>query len=226
MKEEVICSHCGEVIEGNYIEIDGQILCHNCADDLTAICDYCGSRIWRDNAYGDDYTDLCSNCYHNHYSRCCCCDALVHESDVYHLDGDDYCHDCYDEECDKMHHIHDYGYKPNPQFYGDSDRYFGIELEIDGAGKDDGYAEELLDIANEKSEHIYIKSDGSLNDGMEIVSHPMSLDYHREFCWYEIMKKAVNLGYRSHQTSTCGLHIHVNRDSFSDNQLLLFNYLY
>lgn len=32
------------------------------------------------------------------------------------------------------------------------------------------------------------------------------------------MKEAVNLGYRSHQTSTCGLHIHVNRDAFGDNQ--------
>lgn len=27
------------------------------------------------------------------------------------------------------------------------------------------------------------------------------------------MRKAVYLGYRSHQTSTCGLHIHVNRKS-------------
>ena len=31
------------------------------------------------------------------------------------------------------------------------------------------------------------------------------------------MHHAVFLGYRSHQTSTCGLHIHVNRDSFSDS---------
>ena len=26
------------------------------------------------------------------------------------------------------------------------------------------------------------------------------------------------MGYRSHQTSTCGLHIHVNRNAFGDNQ--------
>ena len=32
------------------------------------------------------------------------------------------------------------------------------------------------------------------------------------------MKKTVSLGYRSHQTSTCGLHIHVNRDSFGDSR--------
>lgn len=46
----------------------------------------------------------------------------------------------------------------------------------------------------------------------------MSLEYHKSFCWEDIMHKAVYLGYRSHQTSTCGLHIHVNRDSLSDNR--------
>ncbi len=101
-----------------------------------------------------------------------------------------------------------------PVFYGDSNRYFGVELEIDGAGKDDDYADELLDIANADDEHIYIKSDSSLEDGMELVSHPMTLDYHKNFCWEDVMSYAVRLGYRSHQTSTCGLHVHVNRDSF------------
>lgn len=32
------------------------------------------------------------------------------------------------------------------------------------------------------------------------------------------MKKAIYLGYRSHQTSTCGLHVHVNRSCFGDTQ--------
>ena len=52
---------------------------------------------------------------------------------------------------------------------------------------------------------------------MEIVTHPMTLDYHMHFCWERIMKRAIALGYRSHQTSTCGLHIHVNRNSLSEN---------
>ena len=51
---------------------------------------------------------------------------------------------------------------------------------------------------------------------MEIVSHPMSLEYHKQFCWQEIMSKAISMGYRSHQTSTCGLHIHVNRSCLGD----------
>ncbi|MBR3462061.1 MAG: zinc-binding protein, partial [Clostridiales bacterium] len=48
------------------------------------------------------------------------------------------------------------------------------------------------------------------------------------FCWEDIMKKAVSMGYRSHQTSTCGLHIHVNRNSLGethDEQELVISHI-
>ena len=219
MEEKIYCSHCGAVIDtDDYEEVDGQIVCSDCVENHTTVCDCCGERIWSDDAEGDEYTYLCSYCYQNHYTRCSNCDSLIHNDDAYRLDGEDYCHECYDEERDKCQHIHDYGYKPEPIFYGDGNRYFGVEIEIDGAGKDDEYAEELLDIANASDSYIYIKSDGSLDDGMELVSHPMTLDYHKDYCWEDIMHKAVSLGYRSHQTSTCGLHIHINRTAFSDNR--------
>ena len=96
---------------------------------------------------------------------------------------------------------------------------FRSELEIDGAGKDDDYAEELLDIANAHDELLYIKTDGSLDEGLELVSHPCTLDYHKNiFPWEDIMHCAIHQGYRSHQTSTCGLHLHVNRTTFSENR--------
>ena len=142
----------------------------------------------------------------------------MHEDDCYHLNGDDYCSDCYHEEVDRCRNIHDYGYKPEPVFYGDGNRFFGVELEIDGAGKDDDNAEQLLKIANATQDRIYIKGDGSLDDGMEIVTHPMSLNYHKGFCWDELMHKAISMGYRSHQTSTCGLHIHVNRNCLGESR--------
>ena len=214
------CSHCGAIIseDEDYETIDGEIVCTDCVVQHTTTCDRCGAIIWTSESYGDDYTTLCSSCYHNHYTRCSCCDTLLHEDDAYHLDGYDYCSDCYHDEVDKCRSIHDYGYKPEPVFYGDSQRYFGVELEIDGAGKDSDNADEILTVANKDNEHIYIKGDGSLDDGMEIVTHPMSLEYHKNYCWDDIMKKAIYLGYRSHQTSTCGLHIHVNRSCFGEGR--------
>ena len=215
------CSHCGASIDESeeFETINGQVVCTDCVERHTTTCDRCGAIIWIDDSYGDEYTNLCRHCYENHYTRCSCCDALLHEDDAYHLDGYEYCSECYHDEVDRNRSIHDYGYKPEPIFYGDdSNRYFGVELEIDIGGKESDNADELLAIANREHEHVYIKGDGSLDDGLEIVTHPMTLNYHKSFCWQEIMTKAIALGYRSHQTSTCGLHFHVNRSCLGDDQ--------
>lgn len=209
------CSRCGAQIDedDDFEVVNGEIVCTDCFEHHAYICDRCGSVVWSEDSYGDEDITLCRHCYENFYTRCSCCDALVHIDDVYHLDGNDYCESCYREEYNRSSGIHDYGYKPEPRFFGDSKRYFGVELEIDGAGKDSDNADEILSIANKDEEHVYVKGDGSLDDGLEIVSHPMSLEYHKQFQWEDVMKKALSLGYRSHQTSTCGLHVHVNRNS-------------
>ena len=219
MEDKIICSHCGnEITDDDYSMVNGQVVCSDCVERYCCTCDRCGATIFDSDAYGDEYTNLCRYCYDNYYTRCENCDTLVHVDDAYHYNNSDYCSDCYHDIVNENSSIKEYGYKPEPIFYGESQRYFGVELEIDGAGKDSNNAREILDIGNEDEEHIYIKSDGSLDDGMEIVSHPMTLDYHKNYCWAEIMKKAVSLGYRSHQTSTCGLHIHVNRICFGESR--------
>ena len=79
----------------------------------------------------------------------------------------------------------------------------GVELEVDIGGEYDDNASVLLNIANESEERIYCKHDSSINDGFEIVSHPMSLDYHmNEMNWSEVFAKAIAMDYRSHYTFT------------------------
>ena len=115
--------------------------------------------------------------------------------------------------------IHDYSYKPEPIFWGQGPRYFGVELEIDGAGESTSKAKELLEIFNRDRRLAYCKHDGSLNDGLELVTHPLSLDFHlNRVPWREVMQKAVRQGYTSHQARTCGLHIHVSRAAFGDEE--------
>ena len=92
-----------------------------------------------------------------------------------------------------------------------------MELEIDGAGEYGGNAQEILNLANAHDETVYCKHDGSLEEGFEIVTHPMTLAYHQsEMPWKEILHEAVSMGYRSHQAGTCGLHVHVNRTAFGE----------
>jgi hypothetical protein len=59
-----------------------------------------------------------------------------------------------------------------------------------------------------------MKDDGSLNDGFEIVTHPHTLQkYQGDFEW-EFLDKLKREGFRSWNTTSCGLHVHVSRTAF------------
>ena len=91
--------------------------------------------------------------------------------------------------------------------------YMGFELEIDKGGKDDDVAYEIcLQLNNQ----VYCKDDGSLDDGIEIVSHPSTLNFHTEQkeTYKKVFDYLIDINYKSHDTNTCGLHIHVNRSFF------------
>jgi hypothetical protein len=101
-------------------------------------------------------------------------------------------------------------------FFGGNAGY-GLELEIDDGDYKQEAAAAILEAA---ADHVYLKEDGSLSSaGFEIVTHPASLSYHVEhFPWNEICNVALSYGYRSHDTNTCGLHIHASRSLFGASE--------
>ncbi len=214
MKEIFYCSQCGEELtEENVYFMEEEAYCLDCFEELTDVCAECGERIYISENEGTEDTPLCSHCYYHYYTRCNHCDELIMLDNAYYEQGAYYCNECYQARKS----IHDYSYKPAPMFYGEGNRFFGVELEIDDGGKDYFNARQILKLANDAKEHIYIKEDGSLSDGFEIVSHPMTLDYHKNnMDWQEMMKKALAMGYYSHQSGTTGLHIHVNKSCFGE----------
>jgi len=217
MEETRFCTMCHCTLEENEgIELDDDLLCDDCASEHTVCCDHCGETIWASDSVSDEHMTLCSTCFDDHYRRCEGCGRILHDDDAVWYNDYPYCEYCYDRlEGD----IEEYSYKPDPIFYGDGDRFFGVELEIDCGGKYDESASKIKSEANVRCEHIYCKSDGSLDDGFEIVTHPMTLDYHlHNMYWADILHEAVRLGYKSHMTSTCGLHVHINRDAFGEDR--------
>ncbi len=222
MKEkQIICSECGAVLTKKTAhEFDGQTMCERCFNELTTECDCCHERIWRDDNSGDEDTPLCGACYDYYYTHCESCGGLILRDNACYEEDDDYpyCSNCYERLNSDM--IKSYSYKPEPIFYGSGNLFYGVELEIDKGGEYNDNAEILLNIANAANEHLYCKHDGSINNGFEMVSHPMTLDYHtNQMNWLEVFNKAISMGYRSHQTETCGLHIHVSRSAFGKNAL-------
>lgn len=118
--------------------------------------------------------------------------------------------------------IHNYSYKPEPEIGYKNNREsrehltFGVELECeprnDGGNLRMG-ACALSDCIDEiPGGRTYCKSDGSLSNGVEIVSHPGTLAHHMYVMhWRQIQRTCEKAGFRSHDAANSGLHVHVGR---------------
>jgi hypothetical protein len=103
--------------------------------------------------------------------------------------------------------------------------YLGFELEAGDANEcpRDTVAEEIVDMTS----LCYLKDDGSIPDyGFELVTHPLTYLYHRDCApWQDILSKMRAAWLLSHDaSSSCGLHVHVNRNALNDNQWLIVDW--
>lgn len=169
-------------------------LCPECLQRYTVCCDCCGERIWMANDYGTHYLHLCASCRADNYVTCENCGALIPQEDAHYNDEDEaYCDSCYERGYGGT--IHNYSYKPEPIFYGDGPLYLGVELEVDEAGKDNINAVQALRAFNQENVYGYVKSDGSLNDGFELVTHPCTLETHlQQVPWRETLEALARHG--------------------------------
>jgi len=132
---------------------------------------------------------------------------------------EDYCARCYRGcKSDPAVYAEDpeilaYNVKPEWNFKttdhcGNDDRYFGIELEME-------FSESRFDrVAKEINKHLagywIMKRDGSIGEGGELVTAPMTIGALKEINWKELLASLAKLGARSYQTGRCGLHVHVS----------------
>lgn len=119
--------------------------------------------------------------------------------------------------------------------------FLGVELEVDTiipGDNDDEENESEGDSQNYSSfqqniiaSHIlkkmapkgsaYAMWDGSLANGFEIATHPATLKSHLDptvFNYKGAFDDLTKLGYSSHESGTCGLHIHINRAFFGNSK--------
>lgn len=244
------CGCVIEGLWDGYNDPDGELICEDCFHETYYECEHCRRIVYQDDIVeindGDEY--VCESCANNYYYECSCCNAYVTDAltlwnnevvcnhcynngyyytcdncgNLVHYDDmdDGYCPDCYESHRDV---ICDHDYKPDCIFLGrnhyyNEPGYYGTELEIDYGDDRRACASEILDVTGGD---VYCKYDGSLDRGFEIVTHPATLEYHiNNMQWDKIMEICRRYGFLSHDTTTCGLHIHASRTFFGDDKTL------
>lgn len=202
-------------VHWNYVsfheQISGGDICSGCVDNLDYLscqaCSQVGEPDYYQSYCGEYY---CDDCYNNNVYTC-------DECNEEYWDGDG--HDCEEGV------IHQWDYKPNPDFFSCSNEsptyYLGLELEVENTeGKVRTY--NMAESIQEKflKDHAYIKHDGSISEGFEIVTHPHTLESMRtQFNW-DVLGVLRGSGFRSWNAadSSCGIHVHVSRTAFGGSQ--------
>jgi hypothetical protein len=220
-EETYVCDDCN--VRYIYDEDDivrnpeGNQICHDCLEDHYRYCDNCGCMMHTDDANWDDY-DYCY-CYD-------CIDGCGRwGGDEEYDDGYSSRESDYDNhreiDCDvhDIPNILDYHRRPAFIFHGTNT--YGIELEVDTKSSVTHInpwdsAGHILNILGR--EHIYCNYDGSLNCGYEIITHPHSIEELFKLDWEKGFRQIIDDGFRSHDSGSCGLHIHIDRKNFGTSE--------
>lgn len=198
-------------------------------------CDLCGDIRNVDVSCiapnGDDIA-ICQECHDADTNVCGSCDDRYWTEDMLRHNGDSYCERCYrsiiaEELARGEGSILPYSHRPTPKFHqqaaerGHRPPYFGIELEVENV-EDVVHREEMAEDISQ--DFMYCKDDGSLSNGFEIVTHPLSEGWinKNRGKFRTILTKLKENGYKSYQTSTCGIHIHISKSSFTTAHLYRF----
>jgi hypothetical protein len=226
------CSGCSDVMhndEVNYAEDDSY--CDDCYSDRFMSCDDCGDTMRRDNSHcvqgrSGGERDVCENCRNSNYAWCTNCDEYVHDDNYA---GNDYCYSCSDDvdddDDDEEQVIKGYSYKPSPKFFKVSENdnvFLGIELEVERGANSELNHTKMAQLI--EHDFLYFKTDGSLDNGFEIVTHPMTISYIKKHknVWADILNQLRSNKYRSYDTRTCGMHIHISKNAFTTWHLYRF----
>jgi hypothetical protein len=199
--------------------------CDVCVRSSAFICDCCSSIIpERDGVALPNGRMICMACYDGVYFTCDSCGDVFHTDD-YGSDG--CCVGCNndsevdEEEENNYKKIKKYhSGKENVKYIGKYKAlspYLGSEIEVESTSGDN---EKLAELCGDLLDNFRVEADGSLSNGFEIISHALTYKEHLklENTYRALFKTLSDNGGRSHDTTTCGLHVHISNEFLNDNQ--------
>jgi hypothetical protein len=170
---------------------------------------------------------ICESCYENNWSFCEICQHLINNHQTYmremRVNGSWLyaCDNCY-EEAPGL--IHEWNYRPELNFHpwdpekGETNLYIGIEIECSWSSDHQRWVEFAETLP---SDLLYCKEDSSVNNGFEIVSHPMQPRWALENFPFHLFTAGHEMGMLKTHEST-GTHIHMGKEAFTPTRLWKF----
>lgn len=239
------CQHCKK---GNVLRYTSVLSCKSCLKEKKLeTCEECWGEVR--TTYVKDNKKICKECVKRFYVECTHCNIEFSKRGIDDKrNGKQFSHSV----CDKCFEIsikaiHNYSHKPNPEYKpsfidekdggydgvwnrGRKILYLGVEVEMECSQFASAIAHSVTELSKNR---VYNKGDSSITYGFEMVSHPMTLEYHtvkkdakgelinpeKHMNWEEIFKYLLSKGCLSHNTKTCGLHIHANKSFMTDTDL-------
>lgn len=187
-------------------------LCNSCYNEHYSRCDSCSNIIHDDDRYSLDCNNdyYCTNCYQDHYCECSDCNPDL-ESETANI-------------TQHNHNILNYGSRYILDYHADIDWEFkskktdcdsyhiGLELEIE-CGENSSKSQAMQDTVKHLFGNCVIMEDGSLSNGFEIITTPHKYSSLRELKLKELTKILKSNNMKSHDSKTCGFHIHISKSN-------------
>lgn len=215
-RDYFLCKECNTIHPREELAEGHSDLCKKCFEKEAIPCTHCGKQIMPTDSFLFNGEHYCKDCHHDPkvFTKCACCHITILARGAKYLEGRPICRHCHDRAIEYDGWILNYHQPYFTAFRGEKDKlHMGVELEIDEGGMIDCHARKVWKKLGKYN--AVMKKDGSLDDGFEIISAPATYEAHKnEIRWCEAMDTAIELGYRSHDSSTSGLHVHVDRAYF------------
>jgi hypothetical protein len=213
-----VCEYCDTVgtIDDSYFEVDSnQLWCASCAENRAKYCDNCEVYHTGDHFYAEDRSGTwCDACWMDVLTYCEGCNYYYYDP-------------CHCDEESKF--IHDYSYTPDLEFHTVNENpttpadslYLGMEIELEAPNHDYDVLQRASEYASnlESYDLAYLKSDGSLSCGFEVVTHPMTHEYfknHAPQFWDILYGLRNEFRMKAWSAGTAGIHIHLSRAGFNN----------
>lgn len=227
--EVTVCDHCGKIVVGCARQVGGYVdVCNICIRSGEFIYSDCmNTHLLRGDAYrvylgecsiNGDEDDVCTYEYGQNEFH----EMRDEDGNIVFADYDCYSYNADDGEIGDYHSSrgvleHIPAKDDNPSI--------GFELEFERRDDDKqlcDYADEILDEVKYYEDkdgrtyrYAHLEHDGSLEYGFEMVTSWTGLSVHEEMMRKLLVDSEATEGLISHDTRTCGLHVHISKANMS-----------